>query len=158
MLLLRNARGKGSRIWQIRSGQNTAIKWGRYIPRGTEGIYDVPRSGKPKIYPEGVMESVFDFLAPPPPGGHATWNPVIMAENPTMSSDRVWTIEVRLPEAECFHLFSFKAAWTQRSWHNRGVYLHLNQQEALEEVKSKMKDFFRIEKKEVPFNEIVNRI
>ncbi|MCL4307131.1 MAG: tyrosine-type recombinase/integrase [Candidatus Thermoplasmatota archaeon] len=38
------------------------------------------------------------------------------------------------------------------------VYLHLNQQEAVEEVKSKMKDFFRINEKEVPIYEIANRI
>ena len=72
---------------------NTIIKWrDRYSSHGISGIYDSPRSGKPRIYPQELAKKILDLIGTPPPRGHAEWNGSLIAEELHASRDKVWNI------------------------------------------------------------------
>ncbi len=72
---------------------NTVIKWrDRFISHGIEGLFDSPRSGKPKTYPDDLTGRILSLLGEKPPSGHATWNGPLIARNLNISGDKVWSI------------------------------------------------------------------
>ena len=64
----------------------------RFITNGLAGLYDLPRSGKPRIYKEDFRNKVLKLLATEPPSGHSCWDgPLIAAELKT-STHAVWRL------------------------------------------------------------------
>ncbi|MHB8395579.1 MAG: IS630 family transposase [Thermoplasmataceae archaeon] len=78
---------------EFRTRPNTVIKWrDRYLSHGIGGIYDAPRSGKPKVYPADLVKRILDLIGTSPPPGHATWNGPLIADSLGVSRDKVWNI------------------------------------------------------------------
>jgi transposase len=73
---------------------NTVGMWRRrFNAQGLEGLYDLPRSGKPPKYdPEETKRSVLELLETPPPLGQALWDGKSVAKALNISDDKVWRI------------------------------------------------------------------
>jgi transposase len=69
-------------------------KWRRrFIAHGTDGLFDMPRSGKPRIYDELTERRVLSVLDNQPPSGFARWNgPLVAAELGNVTAHQVWRI------------------------------------------------------------------
>jgi len=78
---------------EFRTRPNTVIKWrDRYSSQGIQGIYDSPRSGKPRIYPDDLTKRILDLIGTLPPEGHGEWNGALIAERLNVSRDKAWNI------------------------------------------------------------------
>lgn len=64
----------------------------RFNEHGVQGLFDKPRSGKPKIYNENFRNKVLDLLKTEPPGGHASWDGPLIAEKLKTSTHAVWRL------------------------------------------------------------------
>jgi transposase len=72
---------------------NTAIEWRRRFERdGIKGLYDLPRSGKPKQYDAEFRNQVLKTLELPPPAGQACWNGPALADELGTSVHAVWRL------------------------------------------------------------------
>jgi transposase len=79
---------------------NTVIDWRRrFAGEGLTGLFDRPRSGKPKQYPEDFRKQVLAVLDLKPPSGQATWDGPAVAAHlrqegivPHASADAVWRV------------------------------------------------------------------
>jgi transposase len=73
---------------------NTVGMWRhRFIKQGLEGLFDLPRPGKPLKY--DVVEtrnSVLKLLETPPPKGQSVWDGKAVAKALGISDDKVWRI------------------------------------------------------------------
>ncbi|MBU2643944.1 IS630 family transposase [bacterium] len=78
----------------------------RFINDGIPGLYDQPRSGKPRKYDKDFRDRVLKLLETDPPGGHASWNGALIADQLKTSLHAVW----RLLREEGIHL-SRKRNW-----------------------------------------------
>ena len=69
-------------------------KWRTQFAReGIQGLYDAPRSGKPRSYNLETERRVLCVLDEPPPKGYATWNGSLIADYlGDVSSDHVWKV------------------------------------------------------------------
>ena len=72
----------------------TVGKWRRrFIEKGTEGLADLPRSGKPPVYePVKTRNAILEKLEEPPPKGQAQWDGKALAKELNMSDDKVYRI------------------------------------------------------------------
>lgn len=65
----------------------------RFAEEGVDGLYDRPRSGKPKTYDEADEKRVLAVLDESPPKGYARWNGRLIAEHlGNVSDDFVWAV------------------------------------------------------------------
>jgi transposase len=72
---------------------NTVIDWRRrFAAEGLAGLFDRPRSGKPKQYPADFRDQVLATLELAPPGGQATWDGPAVAAHLQASPDAVWRV------------------------------------------------------------------
>jgi len=78
----------------------------RFFDNGIQGLYDQPRSGKPKTYDEKFRNQVLKLLESDPPDGHAGWDGPLIAETLKVSPHAVW----RLLRSEGVQL-SRKRSW-----------------------------------------------
>ena len=86
---------------------NTVILWrDRFVASGVKGLYDLPRSGKPRVYGDEFRRRVLSTLELAPPPGQAQWDGPALAAHLDVSKDAVW----RMLRAEGICLAR------QRSW------------------------------------------
>ena len=72
---------------------NTVIEWRhRFEQKGIEGLYDLPRSGKPPRYGADFRNQVLATLEGPPPKGQAVWDGSAVAEHLKSSVHAVWRV------------------------------------------------------------------
>jgi len=72
---------------------NTVIDWRqRFAAEGLSGLFDRPRSGKPKQYPEDFRNQVLAVLELEAPSGQATWDGPSVAAHLNASQDAVWRV------------------------------------------------------------------
>jgi len=88
---------KGESISQIASRlrvrPNTVVDWRRRFDReGLKGLYDRPRSGKPKTYGADFRRDVLKVLELPPPAGQACWDGPAVARHMNTSVHAVWRL------------------------------------------------------------------
>ena len=57
-----------------------------------QGLYDVPRTGRPKQYGDEFRDLVLTTLEKSPPSGYAAWDGAILAEHLSVSADAVWRL------------------------------------------------------------------
>ena len=57
-----------------------------------QGLYDIPRIGRPKQYGNEFRNQVLTTLEQSPPSGYASWDGAILAEHLSVSSDAVWRL------------------------------------------------------------------
>ena len=69
-------------------------KWRRrFISHGIDGLSDMPRSGKPRVYDELTERRVLSVLDKKPPSGFSRWNgPLVAAELGDITVYQVWRI------------------------------------------------------------------
>jgi len=69
-------------------------KWRRrFIGYGMDGLFDMPRSGKPRVYDEITERRVLSVLDKRPPSGFSRWNgPLVAAEIGDITAHQVWRI------------------------------------------------------------------
>jgi transposase len=80
-----------ARDLKIRS--NTVIDWRRrFEEKGIDGLYDLPRSGKPPQYGDNFRNRVLAVLEEPPPEGQAAWDGPAVAAHLKSSVHAVWRI------------------------------------------------------------------
>jgi len=78
---------------ELHTRPNTVIQWrDRYLHNGLKGLYDEPRTGKPRKYPEDLKMQIVKLIETDPPQGHAVWNGPLIAEKLGVSDDTVWKI------------------------------------------------------------------
>jgi transposase len=72
----------------------TVGKWrSRYIETGIEGLFDLPRSGKPPVYdPVKTREAILSKLEEAPPKGQSQWDGKALANELDMSDDKVYRV------------------------------------------------------------------
>ncbi len=76
---------------ELHTRPNTVIQWGdRYLHYGMKGLYDRPRTGKPRKYPADLKMQIVRLIETDPPEGHAVWNGPLIAEKLGVSDDTVW--------------------------------------------------------------------
>ncbi|OPY64260.1 MAG: hypothetical protein A4E62_02881 [Syntrophorhabdus sp. PtaU1.Bin002] len=72
---------------------NTVIEWRhRFERKGIEGLYDLPRPGKPAQYGVDFRNQVLATLEESPPEGQATWDGPAVAEHLKSSVHAVWRV------------------------------------------------------------------
>jgi transposase len=72
---------------------NTVIEWRkRFVAHGIAGLYDRPRSGKPRKYDKEFRNRVLKALELPPPPGQAGWDGPALAKHLGASDDAVWRV------------------------------------------------------------------
>jgi len=72
---------------------NTVIDWRRrFAEKGTAGLRDRPRSGKPRRYREDFRNQVLKTLELSPPAGQARWDGPAVAKHLQASVDAVWRV------------------------------------------------------------------
>ncbi len=72
---------------------NTVIGWRRRFEReGIAGLYDRPRSGKPRRYREAFRNQVLATVKLPPPPGQARWDGHAVAKHLHSSVHAVWRV------------------------------------------------------------------
>jgi len=72
---------------------NTVITWrDRFAQKGTAGLHDAPRSGKPIKYGTDFRNAVLQTLELPPPAGQACWDGPAVAAHLKTSVDAVWRL------------------------------------------------------------------
>lgn len=68
-------------------------KWrNRFVEKRLEGLYDLPRSGKPKRYKIDERHRILKLLETPPPQGQSTWDGGSIAQELGFSDDYVWRV------------------------------------------------------------------
>jgi len=78
---------------QLQTNVYTVAKWrGRFIRQRIEGLYDKPRSGKPKTYGEKTRNDILKLLEQPPPKGQSKWDGRSISKQLNISDDIVWRI------------------------------------------------------------------
>ncbi|EQD74295.1 tISRso5 ISRSO5-transposase protein [mine drainage metagenome] len=78
---------------ELHTRPNTVIQWrDRYLRNGLKGLYDEPRSGKPKKYPADLKIRIVKLIETDPPAGHAVWNGPLIAHKLGVSDDTIWKI------------------------------------------------------------------
>ncbi|MBN1847995.1 MAG: IS630 family transposase [Deltaproteobacteria bacterium] len=77
--------------FSIRSNTVTDIRK-RFNENGIQGLYDKPRSGKPKTYDKNFRNKVLKLLETEPPSGHASWDGPLIAERLKTSTHAVWRL------------------------------------------------------------------
>lgn len=71
----------------------TVSKWRRrFHKEGLKGLYDEPRSGKPKYYDHDFKNKLLKTLETPPPKGCASWGGVELAKKLKASPDAIWRV------------------------------------------------------------------
>ena len=71
----------------------TVKKWRtRFIKLKMEGLYDAPRSGKPKRYNDEDVRKILKLLEESPPKGQSTWDGNSVAKQLNLSHDFVWRV------------------------------------------------------------------
>ena len=88
---------KGSKLKVIAKDygvkDSTVIKWReRFRISGMNGLYDKPRSGKPKTYDKSFEESVLKILEQVPPDGMSKWDGPTVARKLNVSEYAVWRL------------------------------------------------------------------
>lgn len=95
-IVRRACAGKGNEAVAAELGVSvpTVRKWrGRFAAKGLAGLRDLPRSGKPVVYPrEEFRRRVLAALEEPPPPGQATWDGPSLARHLGSSADAVWRL------------------------------------------------------------------
>jgi transposase len=92
---------------QVGVRSNTVIAWRkRFEAEGIAGLFDRPRSGKPRRYGDEFRKQVLATLEEPPPPGQAVWDGPAVARRLNASEDAVWRVLRR--EGICLS--------RQRSW------------------------------------------
>jgi transposase len=72
---------------------NTVIDWRRrFEENGIDGLYDLPRSGKPPRYGDNFRNQVLAVLEEPPPEGQAVWDGPAVADHLKSSVHAVWRV------------------------------------------------------------------
>ncbi|MBF0475535.1 MAG: IS630 family transposase [Deltaproteobacteria bacterium] len=72
---------------------NTVIEWRRrFDSEGIDGLYDLPRSGKPRQYDDEFRNLVLKTLELPPPSGQACWDGPSVAKHLDTSVHAVWRL------------------------------------------------------------------
>jgi len=72
---------------------NTVIFWrDRFATSGVRGLYDLPRSGKPRVYGDEFRQRVLSTLELAPPPGQAQWDGPALAARLSVSKDAVWRL------------------------------------------------------------------
>ena len=78
---------------QLGVRQNTVIDWRkRFEAEGVKGLYDKPRSGKPRYYTDDFRNQVLKLLEQPPPDGHSCWDGPSVAKRLKVSVHAVWRL------------------------------------------------------------------
>lgn len=68
-------------------------KWrNRFVEKRLEGLYDLPRSGKPKRYQIDQRHRILKLLETPPPQGQSTRDGGSIAQELGFSDDYVWRV------------------------------------------------------------------
>ena len=68
-------------------------KWRhRFVEKRLEGLYDLPRSGKPKRYQVDERNRILTLLETPPPQGRSSWDGGSIAQELGFSGDYVWRV------------------------------------------------------------------
>jgi len=78
---------------EMKTRPNTVIFWRkRFEEKGTDGLRDHPRSGKPPRYGVEFRNKVLKTLEQPPPAGQAVWDGPGLAKNLGESVHAVWRL------------------------------------------------------------------
>src|SRR5215469_14387250 len=72
----------------------TVSKWrGRFMQKGLSGLFDAPRSGKPRHYKSGHERRILAALDRPPPAGHGRWDGTLLARHlGDISKHQIWRV------------------------------------------------------------------
>ena len=71
---------------------NKVIEWrNRYESKGINGLYDKPRSGKPREY-VGLRDKVLKKLGSPVPKGYGRWDAPLLAKELECSQHAIWRV------------------------------------------------------------------
>lgn len=72
---------------------NKVIFWRqRYQAQGVNGLFDLQRSGRKKVYPPDLRKQILDIVGTSPPPGYATWDGPAVAEKLGVNVHTVWAI------------------------------------------------------------------
>lgn len=73
---------------------NKVIFWRqRYQSQGVDGLFDLQRSGRKKVYPEDLQKRIIDLVSTSlPPPGSGTWDGPTVAEKLGVNAHTVWAI------------------------------------------------------------------
>lgn len=72
---------------------NKVIFWRqRYQAQGVNGLFDLRRSGRKRVYPEDLRKQILDLVGTSPPPGYATWDGPAVAEKLGVNVHTVWAI------------------------------------------------------------------
>jgi transposase len=78
---------------ELHTSPATIMRWkGRFIDKGLEGIYDIPRSGRPTIINPAFKKAVFKKLEEPPPSGFSQWDGVLLSQELGFSKHAIWKL------------------------------------------------------------------
>jgi transposase len=78
---------------ELKVSRFTVAKWrGRFSAKGTQGLSDKPRAGKPKKYDMNLRTTILRTLEGSPPKGQSTWDGKTLAKAVGASDDAVWRI------------------------------------------------------------------
>jgi len=95
-VVLAAAAGEGSVSIARREGVRvtTVSTWRtRFAAKGTPGLIDEPRAGRPAVYGPETEARVLAQLDKPPPAGYSTWNGRLLADAlEDVPAHRVWAI------------------------------------------------------------------
>lgn len=71
--------------------RGVVLRWrDRFIQSGMEGLRDLPRTGKPRIYDDAFEKAVLATLEKEPPNGMSRWDGGSIAKELKCSDDAVW--------------------------------------------------------------------
>jgi len=95
-IILLSASGEGRAVIakNLDITPRVVTKWRkRFVAHGTDGLFDLPRSGKPSKYNEQTERRVLSVLDNQPPSGYARWNgPLVAAELGDVTEHQVWRV------------------------------------------------------------------
>lgn len=94
-IIMRSMEGQGvtqiARDLKLRP--NTVIDWKRrFQQNGINGLYDLPRPGKPAVYGRDFRNKILETLEQPPPAGQAVWDGQAVAAQIGSSTHAVWRV------------------------------------------------------------------
>ncbi|MGH9898701.1 MAG: IS630 family transposase [Pyrinomonadaceae bacterium] len=72
---------------------NKVIFWRqRYQAKGIDGLFDLKRSGRKRVYPENLRKQILDLVSTTPPAGYAGWDGPSVARKLKVNVHTVWAI------------------------------------------------------------------
>ena len=78
---------------KLNTNDQTISKWKqRFIKKGINGLYDLPRSGTPRTYDDTVRMRIVELACSNPKGGYTNWSHKRIAKEVGVSTYVVWDV------------------------------------------------------------------